>query len=62
MNRKTARRFVWILVGLVLSAALAQAQYRTSIQGVVTDPTGATTTYTLALSNGVGSGNMRGGI
>jgi hypothetical protein len=41
MNRKIARQFVWTLVGIVFSAAIAQAQFRTSIQGVVTDPTGA---------------------
>jgi hypothetical protein len=34
-------RHVTIVVCLVLSAALAHAQYRTSIQGVVTDTTGA---------------------
>jgi hypothetical protein len=42
MNRKTALRFVWTLAGIVFAAGIAQAQFRTSIQGVVTDPTGAT--------------------
>ena len=41
MNRKTAQRFAWILVGVFFYAMSAQAQFRTSIQGVVTDPAGA---------------------
>jgi Carboxypeptidase regulatory-like domain len=36
-----AVRVVLLIVSIVASAALVQAQYRTSIQGVVTDPTGA---------------------
>jgi hypothetical protein len=43
MSRSTssALRTVSVVACLVLSAAMAHAQYRTSIQGVVTDPTGA---------------------
>ena len=36
-----AVRVVLLIVSIVASAALVQAQYRTSIQGVVTDATGA---------------------
>jgi len=36
-----AVQVVLLIVGMVASAALVQAQYRTSIQGVVTDTTGA---------------------
>jgi hypothetical protein len=43
MSRSTssALRTVSVVACLILSAAMAHAQYRTSIQGVVTDPTGA---------------------
>jgi Carboxypeptidase regulatory-like domain len=43
MRRTTssAARTVSIVICVVLFAAVAHAQYRTSIQGVVTDPTGA---------------------
>jgi hypothetical protein len=52
MNRKLVQRLIWTLVGIVFSAAVAQAQYRTSIQGVVTDPTGAVVPgATLTLTN-----------
>jgi hypothetical protein len=37
----SALRTVSFLLGIVLCAVMAQAQYRTSIQGVVTDTTGA---------------------
>ena len=43
-HRKTSRRFNTILslaVALALGAAPALAQFRASIQGTVTDPTGA---------------------
>jgi hypothetical protein len=36
-----AVRVVLLIVSIIASTALVQAQYRTSIQGVVTDPTGA---------------------
>jgi len=36
-----AVRVVLLIVSIVASTALVQAQYRTSIQGVVTDATGA---------------------
>src|ERR1700679_3548484 len=42
MRRSTlAVRVALLIVGIVASTALVQAQYRTSIQGVVTDATGA---------------------
>ena len=43
MSRSTSSAFrsVSVVACLILSAAMAHAQYRTSIQGVVTDPTGA---------------------
>src|SRR5689334_484401 len=43
MSRSTssALRNVSLLACIILSTVLAQAQYRTSIQGVVTDATGA---------------------
>ncbi len=43
MSRSTssALRTVSVVACLIFSAAMAHAQYRTSIQGVVTDPTGA---------------------
>lgn len=41
-----------LMVGIVASTVLVQAQYRTSIQGVVTDPTGAVVPgATLTLTN-----------
>jgi Carboxypeptidase regulatory-like domain/TonB dependent receptor len=47
-----AVRVVLLIVCIVASAALVQAQYRTSIQGVVTDPTGAVVSgATLTLIN-----------
>ena len=47
-----AVRVVLLIVSIVASAALLQAQYRTSIQGVVTDPTGAVVPgATLTLTN-----------
>ncbi|MFY9645797.1 MAG: TonB-dependent receptor [Terriglobales bacterium] len=47
-----AVRVVLLIVSIVASAALVQAQYRTSIQGVVTDPTGAVVPgATLTLTN-----------
>jgi hypothetical protein len=36
-----AVRVALLIVSIVASTALVQAQYRTSIQGVVTDSTGA---------------------
>src|ERR1700683_3251466 len=36
-----AGRVVLLIVGIIALTALVQAQYRASIQGVVTDPTGA---------------------
>jgi len=47
-----AVRVVLLIVSIVASAVLVQAQYRTSIQGVVTDPTGAVIPgATLTLTN-----------
>jgi hypothetical protein len=47
-----AVRVVLLIVSIVASAPLLQAQYRTSIQGVVTDPTGAVvSSATLTLIN-----------
>src|ERR1039458_7675223 len=47
-----AVRVVLLIVSIVASAALVQAQYRTSIQGVVTDATGAVIPgATLTLTN-----------
>jgi hypothetical protein len=53
MSRSTAiQRIVALAVCFLFSAVLAQAQYRTSIQGVVTDPTGAVVPgATLTLTN-----------
>jgi hypothetical protein len=52
MNRTIALRVVSAIACIILSAAVAQAQYRTSIQGVVTDPTGAVVSgATLTLTN-----------
>ena len=42
MNRSVAiLRTASLVLAVFLCGTLAQAQYRTSIQGVVTDPTGA---------------------
>jgi predicted aspartyl protease len=43
MNRSTSSALRTVSMGacIILSAVMAQAQYRTSIQGVVTDATGA---------------------
>ena len=47
-----AVRVALLIVSIVASTALVQAQYRTSIQGVVTDPTGAVVSgATLTLTN-----------
>jgi len=47
-----AVRVALLIVSIIASAALVQAQYRTSIQGVVTDPTGAVVSgATLTLTN-----------
>ena len=47
-----AVRVVLLIVGIIALTALVQAQYRTSIQGVVTDPTGAVVSgATLTLTN-----------
>lgn len=53
MRRSTlAVRVALLIVGIVASSALVQAQYRTSIQGVVTDSTGAVVPgATLTLTN-----------
>src|SRR6202167_1584989 len=53
MRRSTlAVRGALLIVGIVASSALVQAQYRTSIQGVVTDSTGAVVSgATLTLIN-----------
>src|SRR4030088_3465532 len=53
MSRSSlAVRVALLMVSIVASAALVQAQYRTSIQGVVTDSTGAVVPgATLTLTN-----------
>ena len=54
MRRSTssALRIFSVFFCIILSAVMAQAQYRTSIQGVVTDATGAVVPgATLTLTN-----------
>lgn len=52
MNRSCPLRVTAIVFGIVLFSNLAHAQYRTSIQGVVTDPSGAVIPgATLTLTN-----------
>jgi len=58
----SSRRYLWCILGLMMAATLpASAQFRTSIQGVVTDPSGAVipgATLTLT-DNGTGAKQVR---